>query len=116
MWSVLVAVWSVVAPLFAAGVAGLVAAIVYPIVQGIIVEPVNALRGAIRDADATLMLTAQWWANPVQRDEADRYGAGHAVFDPVKKGADQVRAAASHLSSVSNAVRLDWLWTRATVL
>jgi len=33
--------WSLVGPLLAAAVTGLVAAIVYPIVQGTVVEPVN---------------------------------------------------------------------------
>jgi len=58
------ALWSVVAPLFTTGIAGLVSAIVYPIMQGIIVEPVNALHDAIRDADATLMHTAQRAGEP----------------------------------------------------
>ena len=109
------AVWSVVAPLLAAGVAGLVAAVVYPLVQGIIVEPVNALREAIRDADAILTHTAQWWANPVDREEAGRL-AGHPVMEPVKKGADDVRVSASRLLSASNALWLERVWTRMRVL
>src|SRR5256712_711524 len=114
-WSVSVAVWSVVAPLLAAGVPGLAADFVYPLVQGRTVEPVNALRDAIRELDCTIADTARRWGNPPQGEEARRL-EGTPVLEPILKESDRLRASVSRLTAASNAVRCERLWTRTRVL
>jgi hypothetical protein len=115
MWPALGAVGSVVARLVAAGVTGVAAAIVYPLVQGIVVEPVNALRDALRELDATLADTARRWANPPQGEEARRL-EGTPALEPILKESDQLRASVSRLTAASNAVRFERLWTATRVI
>ena len=114
-WSVLVASWSLVGPLLAAAVTGLVAAIVYPIVQGTVVEPVKALRDAIRELDGTIADTARRWGNPPQGEEGRRLEATPAL-EPILKESDRLRASVNCLTAASNAVVGERLWTRTRLL
>ena len=114
-WSLLEAVWSVVRPLLAAGVTGLVAAFVYPMVQGMVVEPAKALRDAIRELDGTIADTARRWSSPPQGEEALRL-EGTPALEPILKESDRLRASVSRLTAASNAVRCERLWTRTRLL
>jgi hypothetical protein len=110
-WTLLVAAGRVLIGILEAGVAGLVAAIAYPIAQGMLAEPVNALRSAIRELDATLTDTARFWANPSPPLKAEA-----PALAEVKQQSARLRASVSHLISTSNAVRWRRLWTLTRLL